>query len=272
LHTRRARAQNRLVHASAVHNLRIAPSRSTASAVVALVVYECDRDGPRVAIPRPEIQLVVRFGPSTRTGLDVHAMGVGRTVHRKHIRSGQRAVTARLRLGVAEAVLGVPASAIAGRIVALEDLWGVAATRRLYERLAVARDAVGAAAILESAIAERLACANGHRAGAQLALDAADRLTSANVSAVALELGVSERHLRRVFRETVGVSPKAFAKLTRFHRALRAAREHDQANWANIAIAAGYYDQAHLIADFRTIAGVTPRALLGELRAAPALG
>jgi len=72
------------------------------------------------------------------------------------IRSGQQAITARLRLGAQEAVLGVPASAIAGRIVALEDLWGNAATRRLFDRLADARDMVAAAAILDSAIAERL--------------------------------------------------------------------------------------------------------------------
>ena len=101
----------------------------------------------------------------------------------------------------------------------------------------------------------------------ELALDAADRLTRASVNAVADDLGVSERHLRRVFRETVGVSPKAFARLTRFHRALRAAREDGHASWASIAATAGYYDQAHLIAEFRAIAGVTPRALLGELRA-----
>ena len=260
------------MHASAVHRNRIAPSASTASAVAALFVYECDRDAPRVAIPRPEIHLVVRFGPSARSGLDVHAFGVRQRVHRKLIRSGQRTVTARLHLGAPEAVLGVPASAIAGRIVALEDLWGDAATRRLCDRLADARDTVDAAAILESAIAERLAIADGRRARAQLALDAADRLTSANVNAVAVDLGVSERHLRRVFRETVGVSPKAFAKLARFHRALRAAREDGHASWASIAAAAGYYDQAHLIAEFRAIAGVTPRALLGELRAAPSLG
>jgi AraC-like DNA-binding protein len=99
-----------------------------------------------------------------------------------------------------------------------------------------------------------------------------DRLTSANVSAVAVDLGVSERHLRRVFRETVGVSPKAFAKLKRFHRALRVAREDGRASWASIAAAAGYYDQAHLIAEVRAIAGATPRALLGELRAAPSSG
>jgi AraC-like DNA-binding protein len=260
------------MHASAVHHNRIAPSASAASAVAALFVYDCDRDGPGVSIPRPEIQLVVRFGPSTRSGLDVHAFGLRQRVHRKLIRSGQRTVTARLQLGASDAVLGVPASAMAGRIVALEDLWGDAATRRLCARLADARDTVDAAAILESAIAERLVTANGRHAHAQLALAAADRLTSANVNAVAVDLGVSERHLRRVFRETVGVNPKAFAKLTRFHRALRAARDDAHASWASIAAAAGYYDQAHLIAEFRAIAGVTPRALLGELRAAPSIG
>jgi AraC-like DNA-binding protein len=260
------------MYASAVHPDRVTRMAATASVVAALLVEESDRDMARVLIPRTEVHLVVRIGSSARNGLDVHAFGVRLRVHRKLIRSGQRIVTARLRLGAPDAVLGVPASAVAGRIVALEDLWGDAATRSLCARLADAQGTVGAAAILESAIAERLATSNGRHAGAELALAAADRLTSANVSAVADDLGVSERHLRRVFRETVGVSPKAFAKLARFDRALRAAREDARASWASIAVAAGYYDQAHLIAEFHAIAGVTPRALLGELRAAPPVG
>jgi AraC-like DNA-binding protein len=223
-------------------------------------------------IPRPEIQLVVRFGPSTRSGLDVHALGVRRRVHRKLIRRGQRAVTARLQLGAHEAVLGVPASAIAGGPVALEELWGGAATRRLIDRLGAARDQVDAAAVLESAIAERLAMAGGCGPRLRLALDAAERLLSAQVNTVADDLQVSERHLRRVFRETLGVSPKTFARLARFRRAVRAGLDEDHPSWASIAAAAGYYDQAHLIAEFRLIASATPQAFLGELRAAPAIG
>jgi AraC-like DNA-binding protein len=145
-------------------------------------------------------------------------------------------------------------------------LWGEATTRRLIQRLAEARDLNAAAATLERAIAERLSVAEPQRARPGLVLDAADRLTGDRVNAVADELGVSERHLRRVFRETVGVSPKTFAKLTRFRRAVRAAYEAPQISWAQIAAANGYYDQAHLIADFRAIAGVTPQTLLGELR------
>jgi AraC-like DNA-binding protein len=260
------------MYAGAIRHGRIAPSASIASAVAALFVDERERDERGVAIPRPEIRIVARFGPSMRNGLDVHALGVRTTVHRKLLRRGQRAVTARLHLGAPEAVLSAPASELAGRVVALEELWGAPATGRLLERLAGARDMVDAAAILERAIAERLALANGRRAQAQLALDAAERLTSANVQAVADDLGVSERHLRRVFRETIGVSPKTFAKLARFHRALGAAGEDGHAGWASIAAEAGYYDQSHLIAEFRAIAGVTPQALIGELHTAPSVG
>jgi AraC-like DNA-binding protein len=251
---------------------RLRPDGSTPSAVARLSVDEWQRDMPGIALPRPETHLVARFGPSARRGLDVHAFGARLLVQRKLLHGGQRTVTARLHLATPEAVLGVPASALAGRVVALEDLWEAATERRLYDRLASARDTVAAAAALESALAERFASAVGQSARAQLALHAADRLTSAKVNTVASDLGVSERHLRRVFRETLGVSPKEFARLERFHRALREARNGGRASWANIAVEAGYYDQAHLIAEFRAISGVTPRALLGELRAAAAVG
>ncbi|WP_407352863.1 helix-turn-helix domain-containing protein [Luteimonas sp. R10] len=233
-----------------------------------LSVDECERTLPRVAIPHPEIHLVVRLGPSIRDGLDAHALGVRQTAHRKVVPGGQRIVFARLHLSTYEAVLGVPASEIAGRIVALEDLWSDAATRRLRGRLAAAADTAAAAAVLEHAIAERIATADAPGAHARLAFTAAERLVSASVRTVARGLGVSERHLRRVFREAVGVSPKAFARLTRFHQALAAARENGATSWATIAAAAGYYDQAHLIAEFHAIAGTTPRALLAELQAA----
>jgi AraC-like DNA-binding protein len=258
--------------ASAVHRHRIAPTASTASTVAALLVDERDADVRGIAIPRPEVHLVARFGPSTRAGVDVHVLGARQRVHRKLIPSGTRTVTARLHLGVHEAVLGAPASAISERIVALEQLWDEASVRRLCERLSAARDLSEAAAILDHAIAERLARFPSRQSGTQLVLDAAARLASAKVSTVAGDLGVSERHLRRVFHETVGVSPKLFAQLARFRRALHAARANTRASWASIASAAGYYDQAHLIAEFRTIAGATPRALLDELSTALSVG
>lgn len=227
-----------------------------------MIVDECHRDAARVAIPRAEIHLAVRFGPSARNGLDIHALGGRVRVHRKVIRAGQRTVMARLDLGSHEAVLGAPASVLTGRIVELVDLWGRAATERLVDRLAAAPQ--DAAKTLETAILERTTKRSDR---ITLALSAADRLSSANVHRVADDLGVSERHLRRAFHETIGIGPKTFAKLARFRRALRSARE-GRASWASIAASAGYYDQAHLIGEFRAIAGVTPQKLLSELRRA----
>jgi len=246
----------------------VPPSRPIASAVASFRVDKIDRDSHLVALPCPEIQIVFRFGPSARDGLDAHALGMHHTVRRKLIRRGQRAVTARLRLGASKAVLGVPASVVGGSVLPLEDLWGVAGVQRLLGRLAGVGDTVEAVRIIEASIAGRLARAEAPAVEVPLALEAAERLVGGKVSSVAASLGVSERHLRRVFREAIGMSPKQFARLARFRHALRAARENSRLGWAGIAAAAGYFDQAHLIAEFHAIAGVAPRALLGELGAA----
>jgi AraC-like DNA-binding protein len=258
--------QNRAMHESVGPRKRLAPSASTESAVAAVFVDEFDRDMSLVAIPRPEIHLAVRFGPSARRGLDIHALGSQQKVHRKVIRAGQRIVMVRLHLGASEELLGVPASVIAGHVVDLDELWGDEMTRRLLDRLSVAQTTIDAAAVFESAIAERLLTVDSCSASSHLARKAAERLVNAPVNTVAVDLGVSERHLRRVFSNAIGVGPKAFAKLTRFHRALRAAHEDASATWASIAAESGYYDQAHLVEEFRAIAGVSPRALLRELR------
>ena len=82
------------------------------------------------------------------------------------------------------------------------------------------------------------------------------------VETVASELGVSTRHLRRAFIESVGVPPKEFARGVRLQRAIRAsARSKD---WSSIARDAGYYDQAHLIGDFRELTGLTPTAFVAR--------
>ena len=76
------------------------------------------------------------------------------------------------------------------------------------------------------------------------------------VGEVAARLGVSERYLRRVFRQAVGVSPKHFARINRVRRVI----DHVHSPWAETAAYAGYADQSHLIADFRSLMHVTPKA------------
>ena len=229
-------------------------------------VDECSSDLMRVAVPSTGVHLVVRFGPHVPGGFDVHVLGPQYMVRRKLIRGGQRTVFARLPLGGYHAVLGKPASEFAGRIVALRDLWDAAATQRLEEELTAAKDAGSAFIALKTAIAGRLEPGIGFDTNTRLVQAAARRLESRHVTSVAEDLGISGRHLRRVFRDVVGLSPKAFSKLMRFERALKAAKEGRDSSWSDIAVGAGYYDQAHLIADFHSIAGATPREFLAELR------
>lgn len=252
-----------------VRHVHVAPSPSAARAVEALIGYEVAGDVPHVAIPHPQIDLLFRFG--ARGGVDAHAFGARAHVHRKTPRGVVRTVSARIRLGATEAILGIPAKEIAGRIVALDDLWGPAAARETFDRLAHANSALESTRIVDSVLAERVMTARATSAAESLVLEAAGKLVHAPVNAVADALGVSERHLRRVFLERTGLRPKTFAKLVRFRRAVEAARGERAAGWAEIAVTAGYYDQAHLIAEFRAIAGTTPRALLAELRTVASL-
>lgn len=69
--------------------------------------------------------------------------------------------------------------------------------------------------------------------------------------------GYSERHLRRVCGEKLGLSPKAFARVLRVNRACGLLRD-GRPNLALLAQELGYYDQAHFIHDFRMVCGVSP--------------
>ena len=76
------------------------------------------------------------------------------------------------------------------------------------------------------------------------------------IAEVAAQSAVSPRHLERAFQEQIGVSPKMFGKLLRLDHAL--AQVGEKNNWAEVAIACGYFDQSHMVRDFRALTGATP--------------
>src|SRR5262249_39065483 len=79
-------------------------------------------------------------------------------------------------------------------------------------------------------------------------------------SELAFRMGLSTRQLQRKFKTEVGIGPKLLARIQRFQRvfwALESSR-----NWVHVAFQCGYYDQAHLIRDFRDFSGAAPAALL----------
>jgi AraC-like DNA-binding protein len=78
------------------------------------------------------------------------------------------------------------------------------------------------------------------------------------VERVARETGWSTRHFSQIFREHVGVSPKAWCRIQRFQSALRHLRSGSQMPWAELALDCGYYDQSHFSNEFRAFSGINP--------------
>lgn len=78
-----------------------------------------------------------------------------------------------------------------------------------------------------------------------------------------LDIGVSDRQLRRLFQYYVGDTPKAFARVIRFQHFLSLAKNQncDKSTYLD----AGYYDQAHFNKEFKALFGLTPRQALASI-------
>ena len=172
-------------------------------------------------------------------------------------------VALRLRPGAAERLFGVSAVELTDRAVSLDDLAGAPA-REWRERVSEASDSQ----------ARHAAVARGFGSWAARAArepDTDDALLCAavgcvrrtrgalSIAALGESLGVGARRLERLFQARVGVTPKAFARIARFfaaYESLRTGRD-----LLDVALAHGYFDQAHLNRDFRELAGAPPRRI-----------
>ena len=84
---------------------------------------------------------------------------------------------------------------------------------------------------------------------------------SLGITRLAPALGVTRQHLARRFAQLVGVSPKTFARVVRLGRVIERARAvpaGEAINWSALALDVGYYDQSHLVDEFKELTGVSP--------------
>ncbi|WP_026464539.1 helix-turn-helix domain-containing protein [Adhaeribacter aquaticus] len=79
-----------------------------------------------------------------------------------------------------------------------------------------------------------------------------------NVDQLAKEANMSKRNFERHFSEQVGLSPKLFCCVTRFNKAFKIKLENPKKSWTEIANQCGYFDQMHLIKEFKKFAGSSP--------------
>lgn len=224
--------------------------------------------GREHALPTGEMHLVFRLaGPALRlfSGADDEAGSVIRgpvvggprsSFYIKEIGASVLSVGVQLMPVAAMGLFGVSAAELAERHTPLSDLWGAGADSAL-DQLSSADGAHSRLRLLESLLAQRLPLPRAmHPAVAQL--------IKANGNGVRIDAAVrdssySHRGFIALFRQATGMSPKRYARLMRFRALLAMLHGPCTATpLGELALEAGYSDQAHMNRDFREFAGMTP--------------
>ncbi|HEX6125393.1 MAG TPA: DUF6597 domain-containing transcriptional factor [Pyrinomonadaceae bacterium] len=157
-------------------------------------------------------------------------------------------------------LLGFPLHELNDEIVEFRRV-GVRQAYDVEHRMTEALSFAERRSIFEEFLIQRLAeCKQNDPVSCIAAVMIDNRCGRVPVSEVSRQLGISERQLERRFKRTVGISPKMLSRIARFQSVVRACRDGEFPNLLDAALSSGYYDQSHLIRDFREFSGLTPLA------------
>ncbi|WP_211178330.1 MULTISPECIES: helix-turn-helix domain-containing protein [Brasilonema] len=165
------------------------------------------------------------------------------------------------RPGGGTAFFGLPAGELHNENISLDELWqGHAA--ELRDRL-LKTSLKNRFSVLERFLMQMLRSPALHPA-VDFAVQQFQRSTLPTVRAVTDQIGFSTRHFNQLFRDQVGLTPKLFCRIQRFQQVLNLLALKNQVNWMDIVFTCGYFDQAHLIHEFRAFADCTPTEYLSR--------
>lgn len=171
-------------------------------------------------------------------------------------------IGARFRPGAARMFFPVPAHELRNTDVPVEQLYPREA-ERLYDQLLSARGAAARIHVLEQYLRSKLVRSTELHPVVEYAVREFSRSHgAAAVADIRRETGLSHTRFIQIFTDHVGLTPKVFSRLQRFRALLEQVDRKHTVNWAEAAVMCGYFDQAHLIRDFRSFAATTPAAWL----------
>jgi AraC-like DNA-binding protein len=161
--------------------------------------------------------------------------------------------------GGIRALFDVPADNFRNLVVPVEMVWGARLADDLRDCV---RDEARPSArldIFEAALFARLRAARTLHPAVRHALRCFRQAAHIQkVTDVARDAGLSRRRFATIFSEQIGLTPKLYCRIRRFQHVVRQIGLGAPVDWAAVAAAGGYYDQAHLANEFRDFAGITP--------------
>lgn len=151
-----------------------------------------------------------------------------------------------------------PIATLTGRILPARNIFGEDANRLEHQL----RDANADSELTDATTAFFLERIPADDSAIELATALVERiLTTPDIKTVedlGTQAGMGARSLQRLFREYVGVSPKWVIRRYRLHELISRINSGQHLHWAHLAAELGYFDQAHLIRDFKAIVGHAP--------------
>lgn len=162
--------------------------------------------------------------------------------------------------------LGLRPTALRGRVLCLADVWP--ATSAIRQALLAETDPEIMLDRVEAHLVSGMTAAPPSVDRVERAVKLLEAEPTELIATIAAEVGISHAHLDREFTSIVGITPRALARLLRMRRLLEGIEVNGDVGWAELAIELGWYDQAHLIRDFKRHTGVTPNQYLEAQRSA----
>jgi AraC-like DNA-binding protein len=167
------------------------------------------------------------------------------------------------KTGGAFPFFGVPAGELHNEDVPLETLWRGRAGE-FCEALAAAPTPAAKFAIVERTLRD-MASTFARSPAVKFGIETLRHVPlTHSVTQLAESTGLTQRSFIARFRDEVGLTPKLFSRVRRFHEVIRRVHAVREPEWTHVALACGYFDQAHFINDFRTFSGLTPTQYLAR--------
>jgi AraC-like DNA-binding protein len=219
-------------------------------------------------LPTRTFQLVISLsdgplrgpgGPRGELGTNGRSLVVGVRSHFNVIDTAtlRSAMGVVFRPGGARSFFDASAEVFLNESIPLELIWGAVAND-LCDRLREATTAAEKFHILEAALQLRMDKRIGLHAAVEFALGEFARMPHIrSVVGVARDAGLSRRRFAQLFREQVGITPKLYCRLRRFQDVVKQIPLGMPVNWASVALAGGYCDQAHMANEFRNFSGTS---------------